>query len=101
MAIKRFADQGTSDIYHGLNTKDARRIPQNVWKAAQRKLSALHTATSTQDLSLPGLRIEPLKYDRPGFYSICVNDIYRIIFRFEAGDAYEVSIESFHGRKQS
>ena len=99
--IRSFADQTASDIHNGLNTKEARRVPREIWKIAQRKLSMLNSATSTQDLSLPGLRIEPLKHDRPGFYSIRINDIYRIIFRFEKGDAYEVSVESFHGRKQS
>jgi toxin HigB-1 len=101
MAIKSFADQTTSDIFHGLNTKDARRIPQNLWKIAQRKLDLLQRAKSTMDLSLPGLRIHPLPYDRPGFYSIRANDTYRIIFRFENGDAHEVSIENDHGRKTS
>jgi toxin HigB-1 len=101
MAIKTFSDDTTSDIYHGLNTKAARRIPQDSWKPAQRKMTLLHNATSTQDLNLPGLHTEPLKYDRPGFYSIRVNDRYRVIFRFEQGNAYDVQVENFHGRKQS
>lgn len=101
MAIKSFADQTTSDIYDGLNTKAARRIGQLVWKAAQRKLTTLHTATTTQDLSLPGLHFETLKWDRPGYNSIRVNNQYRIVFRFEQGDAYDVRLEDFHGRKQT
>jgi proteic killer suppression protein len=101
MAIRNFADETTRDIYNGENTKAARRIPQDAWKPAQRKMSLLHNAKSTQDLSLPGMRIEPLKYDRPGFFSVRVTDRYRLIFKFENGDAFDVSIESFHGRKQS
>jgi len=101
MAIRNFADDTTADIFHGANTKAARRIPRDTWKPAQRKLTLLHNAESTQDLSLPGMRIEPLKHDRPGFYSIRVNDRYRIIFRFDNGDAYHVTIENFHGRNQS
>jgi proteic killer suppression protein len=101
MAITSFANDTTADIYHGINSKAARRIPQRVWKAAQRKLSLLHVATSTQDLTLPGLHFEPLKYDRPGFNSIRVNDQYRIVFQFAKGDASNVLIEDFHGRKQT
>lgn len=101
MAIKSFADQTTSDIYHGLNTKAARRIPQLMWKAAQRKMSLLHVATATTDFSLPGLHFESLKYDRPGYYSIRVNDQFRIVFQFTNGDAYDVAIEDFHGRRQT
>lgn len=101
MAIKSFGDQTTADIFHGINSKASRRISQRVWNAAQRKLTALHAATKTLDLNLPGMRFESLKYDRPGFDSIRVNDQYRIVFRFDKGDAYDVSIEDFHGRKQT
>ena len=101
MAIKSFADPTTSDIYHGLNTKAARRIPQRVWPAAQRKMTMVNIATKTADLSLPGLHFEPLKHDRPGYNSIRVNDQYRIVFQFTNGDAYDVRIEDFHGRRQT
>lgn len=101
MALKSFADQTTSDVYHGINSKAARRIPQRVWNAAQRKLSLLHVAKDTRDLSLPGLHFEPLKHDRPGYNSIRVNDQYRIVFQFTMGDAYDVLLEDFHGRKQT
>jgi proteic killer suppression protein len=101
MAIKSFADQTTSDVFHGLNTKDARRVPQEIWKVAQRKLDLLHRATSTQDLTQPGLHMKPLKYDRPGFYSIRINLVYRIHFRFENGDAHEVEINADHGQHTS
>jgi proteic killer suppression protein len=107
MAIKTFADDTTSDIYHGINSKAARRIPERVWNAARRKMDLLNAAKDTRDLSLPGAHFEPLKHDRPGFNSIRVNDQYRIVFRFvkvegqPQGDAYDVKIEDFHGRKQT
>lgn len=59
----------------------------------------LAAATSTQDLSLPGLRVEPLKYDRPGYYSVRINSQYRIVFKFDKGDAYDVSVEDYHDGK--
>lgn len=101
MAIQSFANGTTSDIYHGVNSKQARRVPQKIWKTAQRKMSLLHNAMTTLDLNLPGMNVEPLKYDRPGFYSARINDQFRLIFQFKDGDAFHVGIEDFHGRKQT
>lgn len=101
MPIKSFANSMTADVAAGLNTKSSRLLPQRVWKVAQRKLDSLQAAKSTQDLSaLPGNRFEELKHTRPGFYSIRVNDQYRIIFRFVNGDAFDVEITDDHtGRR--
>src|SRR5688572_1313504 len=98
MPIKSFANDTTSDIATGQNTKAARRIPQRVWKAAQRRLDMLQAMTAPSDLALPGLNFESLKHTKPGFYSIRVNDQYRILFRFENGDTYDVEIADYHGR---
>ncbi len=94
MAIKSFKSQTAQDIFLGDNTKAARKVAQKAWTAASRRLQLLHTAAKLSDLSMiPGLRFEPLKHDRPGFYSIRVNDQYRITFRFEDGEAYDVEVE--------
>jgi proteic killer suppression protein len=96
--LKTFANETTRDIHRGENTKAARRIPQRVWTAAQRRLSALDAATSLTDLRLPGFALEPLKHTMRGFYSIRINDQYRLLFRFEQGDAYDVEVADYHGR---
>ena len=102
MAIKTFADDTASDIYNSLNTKAARRVPQDVWKAARRKMAVLNAAANKLELSaIPGSGFESLERDRPGFYSMRITLIYRLIFRFENGDAYAVSVENYHGRKTS
>lgn len=98
MAITNFANQTTADIAAGVNSKHARRIPQRVWTAARTRLDALQAAATLADLALPAWRLEPLKYTKPGFYSIRVNDQYRILFRFEQGDATDVEIADYHGR---
>lgn len=100
MAIKSFANVGTEHIALGINSKQARAVlPQRVWNAAQRKLDLLNRATTIAALAqAPGLRYEPLKHTRPGFHSIRVNDQYRVIFRFENGEAFDVAIEDYHGR---
>ena len=64
---------------------------------AQRKLLGLRSAATLQDLSAhPGNRLEALKGDRKGQYSICINDQYRICFEWKDGAAYEVEIVDYH-----
>lgn len=100
MPIKTFADETTADIFNAIDSKAARRIAKDVWPSARRKMSILAAAASTLDLSRqPGNRFESLKHDRPGFFSMRINDNIRLIFRFQNGEAYDVSIENFHGRK--
>jgi len=96
MAITSFRNATAADIAAGVNTKAARIIPQSAWKAAQRKLDALRAASSLNDLSLPGMRLEALKGDRRGYYSIRVNDQYRVVFRFSNGDASDVEVADYH-----
>jgi toxin HigB-1 len=55
-----------------------------------------NAATSLQDLSLPGLRLEQLKGDRKGQYSIRINDQFRLCFEWRNGDAYHVEIVDYH-----
>lgn len=94
MAIKSFKSDTARDLFLGDNTKAARRIARQAWTAAIRRLAILHSTAKLADLAqIPGLRFEALKHHRPGFYSIRVNDQYRITFRFEDGDAYEVEVE--------
>lgn len=94
MPIHTFATQMTADVAKGVNSKHARLLPQRVWSVARRKLDMIAAAKTTHDLSaLPGNRFEDLKHTRPGFYSIRINDQYRIFFRFINGDAYDVEIE--------
>ncbi len=95
--IRSFADQATADVYVGVDSKVARRIPKAIWPVLRRKLDVLHRARSLGDLRLPsGNRLEALKGDRAGRWSMRVNDQYRVTFRFEDGHAHEVSCEDYH-----
>lgn len=68
-----------------------------VCKAGLRKLDYLHAAKRLDDLArVPGNRFEALKGDYEGFYSIRVNDQYRIVFRFVESDAYDVKMTDYH-----
>lgn len=95
--IRTFGDKPTSDVYHGRETKEARKLPKNLRPTIRRKLDALHHARSLQDLQLPaGNRLESLKGTRSGYFSIRVNDQYRITVRFEEGNADDVACEDYH-----
>lgn len=95
--IQSFADKTTADIFQDRNTKDARRIPMELWRVVQRKLKMLDVAVQVDDLkSPPGNRLEALKGQMRGRYSIRVNEQYRVTFRWEDGHACEVAIEDYH-----
>lgn len=95
--IRSFADQATADVYLGVESKVARRIPKALWPVVRRKLDVLHRARSLNDLRLPsGNRLEALKGDRAGEWSLRVNDQFRVTFRFEDGHAHEVACEDYH-----
>ncbi len=95
--IRSLADAATADVFIGRETKAARRVPKALWPGVRRKLDALHRARTLGDLQLPaGNRLEALKGDRAGTYSLRVNDRYRITFRFEDGHAYDVACEDYH-----
>jgi proteic killer suppression protein len=70
---------------------------QAIERAARRKLEMLDAATSLADLSqIPGNRLEALKGDRAGQYSIRVNDQWRICFEWAEGDSFNVEIVDYH-----
>ena len=96
MAMQSFGDAATADLFNGRNTARARRFPQNITGAALRKLDMLNAAHLLDDLSAPpGNRLEALKGDFEGFYSIRVNDQWRITFRWKDG-AQEVKLMDYH-----
>jgi toxin HigB-1 len=95
--IQSFADGTSADLFRDLNTRAARRIPRQLWRAAQRKLKVIDAAARLDDLRVPaGNRFELLKGDQAGRHSIRVNEQYRITFRWENGHAYEVRVEDYH-----
>jgi proteic killer suppression protein len=92
--IKTFADKRTSDLF----TKGkVRGFPPDVLQRAIRKLEYVDLASRLEDLRVPpGNRLHALKGDRDGQYAIAVNDQWRVCFRFEDGDAYDVEICDYH-----
>lgn len=69
----------------------------NIRTVAERKLQMLHRATALEDLRVPpNNRLERLKRDREGQWSIRINDQWRVCFRFENGRATDVEIVDYH-----
>lgn len=92
-----FRSQATEDIYNGVSSKEARKIPQNLWPIAQRKMDILNAAVILNDLRIPpGNHLEFLKGNLKGKLSIRMNDQYRLVFSFEDGNAHEVEILDYH-----
>ena len=96
--IAGFANQGTWDILHGVNSPAARRAcPQHLWPAARRKLDNIDQARQLADLTLhPGNRLETLRGNRRGQHSLRINDQYRICFVWQPGRADAVAITDYH-----
>jgi len=92
--IKTFADKRTRDLYL---RGTAKRFPPDIARRAGRKLEYIDLATRLDDLKVPpGNRLHALERERKGQHAISVNDQWRICFRFEDGDAYDVEITDYH-----
>ena len=95
--IAGFGDKRTEDVYNGVDSKEARSIPKTIWRPAVRKLDMLDAAADLMDLKAPpGNRLEKLKGDRAGRWSIRINDQFRIVFIWNHGNAEGVTIEDYH-----
>lgn len=75
---------------------DATKLPQNQVKKIRNILVLLNAATRLEDMSYPGADLHPLKGDLKGYWSLTVTGNYRVIFRFENGDAYLVDYLDYH-----
>jgi toxin HigB-1 len=92
--IESFSSKETEKIYLGeISTK----LPVEIQRTARRKLLYLDEAENLQDIqAVPGNRLEKLKGDRAGQYSIRINDQWRICFEWVANKAKYVEIIDYH-----
>jgi toxin HigB-1 len=98
MAIISFADKISEEICNGKSSKQTqKRISPELDLKAQIKLAILAAATNLSDLSeLRGNRLEALKGERNGQFSIRVNNQYRICFEWNGTNAFQVEITDYH-----
>ena len=92
--IRSFADRETEAFF---TTGRSRRFPPDLLRRAVMRLRQVDAATRLDDLRLPpSNRLEALKGERTGQFSIRINDQWRLCFRFVDGDAHDVSIVDYH-----
>ena len=92
--IKSFRGKEPRKIWQG---QRSRRLPQDIQQVARRKLRMLNNARSLKDLRVPPAnRLEVLRGQRAGQYSIRINDQWRICFVWNKGDALDVEIVDYH-----
>ncbi len=92
--IKSFADKETQRLFMGRKSK---AVSGDAARRAQRKLAQLDLAESVEDMRTPpGNKLHKLGGDREGQWAVWINDQYRLCFRFEDGDAYDVEATDYH-----
>ena len=92
--IISFGSKPTDKIWQGEKLK---RIPLEIQQVGRRKLRMLNNSQNLADLRiLPSNRLEKLKGGGKDFYSIRINDQWRIIFRWENNHAYDVEIVDYY-----
>jgi toxin HigB-1 len=92
--IRTFADVQTERFFIIGKSK---HFPPDLLKRAGKRLTQLDAAVMLDDLRLPpSNRLEALSGDRAGQWSIRINDQWRLCFRFENGEAYDVEITDYH-----
>jgi len=92
--IRSFKDKDSEKIFQA---EYVSRLPHNIQKIAYRRLLSLNAALSLNDLRvLPGNRLEKLKGDRAGQYSIRINDQWRVCFDWIDSEAENVEIVDYH-----
>jgi proteic killer suppression protein len=91
--IRSFRDKETEAIFE---RRRVRRF-QQIAEVALRRLVQIDSAEDIRDLrSPPANRLETLKGDRAGQYSVRINDQYRVCFRWKSGHAFDVEIADYH-----
>ncbi|WP_234111066.1 MULTISPECIES: type II toxin-antitoxin system RelE/ParE family toxin [Chryseobacterium] len=92
--VVNFGNKETEKIWNGIVSK---KLPREIQEVARRKLRMINNSVDVNDLRIPPAnRLEKLKGDLKEFYSIRINNQWRIIFRWENGNAFEVKIMDYH-----
>lgn len=91
--IQRFRHKGLKRLFQ---QGDVRGISPDLLEKLENILFMLNRARRSEDMTLPGFRLHRLKGDLTGFWSVTVRANWRVIFRFEEGDVYDVDLIDYH-----
>ena len=91
--IKSFQHKG---LRHFFEDDDGRKLPQDMLARIALILSTLQALQEIEGMDIPTFRLHPLKGELKGFYSVTVRANWRIVFRFEDGQAFDVDFVDYH-----
>ena len=91
--IRTFRHRGLKQLYE---RDDSTRVGANLANRVAIALADLDEAGKPSDLSMPGYRLHPLKGRQAGLWSISISGDWRITFRFEGGNVYDVDLVDYH-----
>jgi proteic killer suppression protein len=91
--IRTVRHQGLKRLFE---RDDRSRVDARFVAKVRRVLFLLHSATVPEDMNQPGFVLHPLRGDLRGFWSVRVSGNWRVIFRFEDGDAFDVDLVDYH-----
>ena len=95
--IESFENRLAEDLFNDRNSRAIRAFAPDLWRVTRRKLLYLHDACELKDLRVPpGNRLEILRGTRNGKYSIRINRQWRIVLRWQTGNAFEVEVTDYH-----
>ncbi len=95
--IRNFASKAAQDIYDGVNSRYARKVSRTLHPKTRRLFDQINAAPSLAFLRIPpSNRLETLSGSLVGYWSLCLNDQWRIIFRWIEHDAIDVDITDYH-----
>jgi toxin HigB-1 len=95
--IESFGNSLAEALFMDRWTAEVRRFPPALRRRARRKLLYLHAAANLEDLRVPpGNRLEALRGRWRGYHSVRINDQWRLVFRWEKDNAYEVAVIDYH-----
>ena len=75
---------------------DRSKLPADMVSRISVLLSTLHAAQDLEGMNVPSFRLHPLKGNLKGFWSVTVRGNWRLIFRFEQGNAFDVDLVDYH-----
>ena len=95
--IESFGNRLAEDLFYDRRTRAIRAFPNELVRAARRKILVLHDAAELADLRAPpGNRLDALRGRWHGYHSIRINDQWRIVFKWNLGHAHEVAVVDYH-----
>ena len=95
--INSFGNRLAEDLYFDRQSRATRTFAPDLKRVARRKLLYLHDAAELKDLRVPpGNRLEALKGNYKGKHSVRINEQWRVVFRWQNGNAFEVEVVDYH-----